>query len=50
MALELVANAFQEIKRIAIQSNTYFATALPWINRNKEIILIVQKKSRLLHH
>lgn len=47
MALELVANAFPEIKRIAIQSNTYFATALPWINRNKEIILIGTEKESL---
>ena len=40
MALELIANAFPLINKIGIQSNTYFATALPWLNRDKELFLI----------
>ena len=40
MALELIANAFPSINKIGIQSNTYFATALPWLNREKELFLI----------
>ncbi len=40
MALELIANAFPEINKIGVQSNTYFASVLPWLNRDKEIFLI----------
>ena len=40
MALELIANVFPEINKIGVQSNTYFASALPWINRDKKLILI----------
>ncbi len=39
-ALQLIHDAYKNIKRIAIQSNTYFATSLPWINSNKEIFLM----------
>ena len=44
MALELIANAFPNIKKIGCQSNTYFASILPWINREKEIVLIGTQK------
>ena len=40
MALELVCKAFPDIKKIAVQSNTYFASALPWINKKTELILL----------
>ena len=40
MALELVCKAFPNIKKIAVQSNTYFASALPWINKKTELILL----------
>ena len=39
-SLQLVHDAYKNVKRIAIQSNTYFATSLPWINSNKEIFLM----------
>ena len=39
-ALQLLHYSFNNIKRIAIQSNTYFATGLPWINSNAEIFLL----------
>lgn len=39
-ALQLLHDSLKNIKRIAIQSNTYFATGLPWINSNAEILLI----------
>ena len=39
-ALQLLHDLFCNIKKIAIQSNTYFATALPWINSNAEILLL----------
>jgi len=39
-ALQLLHDYFRNIKRIAIQSNTYFATGLPWINSNAEILLL----------
>ena len=47
MALELIANVFPNIKKIGCQSNTYFASLLPWINREKEIILIGTEKQSL---
>ena len=37
-ALQLLHDYFRNVKRIAIQSNTYFATGLPWINSNAENI------------
>ena len=40
MALEIIAKVFKNIKKVGVQSNTYFASILPWINRNKEIVLI----------
>ena len=40
IALEIIAKVFKNIKKIGVQSNTYFASILPWINRNKEIVLI----------
>ncbi|MDC3119130.1 DegT/DnrJ/EryC1/StrS family aminotransferase [Prochlorococcus sp. AH-716-K03] len=39
-ALQLIHDAYKNVKRIAIQSNTYFATSLPWVNSNKEIFLM----------
>ena len=39
-ALQLIHDAYNNVKRIAIQSNTYFATSLPWVNSNKEIFLM----------
>ena len=39
-ALQLLHDSFKDIRRIAIQSNTYFATGLPWINSNAEIFLL----------
>ena len=39
-ALQLLHDSFKDIRRIAIQSNTYFATGLPWINSNVEILLL----------
>ena len=47
-ALQLIHDAHKNIKRIAIQSNTYFATSLPWINSNKEIFLIGSDSSSLM--
>ena len=42
-ALEIIAKVFKNIRKIGVQSNTYFASILPWINRNKEIVLIGTK-------
>ena len=39
-ALQLLNESYKGIKRIAIQSNTYFASCLPWINSNAEILLL----------
>ena len=39
-ALQLLHDSFTNIKSIGIQSNTYFATALPWINSGAEILLL----------
>ena len=47
MALEIIATVFKNIKKIGVQSNTYFASILPWINRNKEIVLIGTKDKAL---
>ena len=47
MALEILAKIFKNIKKIGVQSNTYFASILPWINRNKEIVLIGTKDKAL---
>ena len=47
MALEIIATVFKNIKKIGIQSNTYFASILPWINRDTEIILIGTKDKAL---
>ncbi len=47
MALELVSNAYPKIKKIAFQSNTYFASILPWLNKKKEIVLIGSSKNSL---
>ena len=40
MALELISKVFPYINKIGFQSNTYFASILPWINKEKEIVLI----------
>ena len=47
-ALQLLHDSFKNIKRIAIQSNTYFATALPWINSNSEILLLGARNDSLM--
>ncbi len=47
-ALQLLHDSFKNIKRIAIQSNTYFATALPWINSNAEILLLGASNDSLM--
>ena len=47
MALEIIAIVFKNIKKIGVQSNTYFASILPWIKRNKEIVLIGTKDKAL---
>ncbi len=40
MALELISKVFKDINKIGFQSNTYFASILPWINQEKDIVLI----------
>ena len=40
MALELISKVFKDINKIGCQSNTYFASVLPWINKEKDIVLI----------
>ena len=35
MALELISQVFNDINKIGFQSNTYFASILPWINQKK---------------
>ena len=47
-ALQLLHDSFKKIRRIAIQSNTYFATALPWINSNAEILLLGSHNDSLM--
>ena len=47
IALEIIAKVFKNIKKIGVQSNTYFASILPWINRNTEIVLIGTKDKSL---
>jgi len=43
MALELIAKVFKNISKMGFQSNTYFASVLPWINQGIEIVLIGSK-------
>ena len=40
MALELIAKTFKDLNKIGFQSNTYFASILPWLNQGKDIVLI----------
>ncbi len=40
MALELISKVFKDINKIGFQSNTYFASILPWINTKKDLVLI----------
>jgi len=47
MALELVCKALPQIKKIGVQSNTYFASILPWLNNNNELVLIGSKEKSL---
>jgi len=47
MALELISKVFKDINKIGFQSNTYFASILPWINKGKEIVLIGSKNYSL---
>lgn len=47
-ALQLVNYLYPHIKRIAIQSNTYFATALPWINSKVDILLMASSRKLLM--
>lgn len=39
-SLQLIQQLYPSIKRIGIQSNTYFASALPWVNAGCEIVLL----------
>jgi len=39
-ALQLLSEVYPSIKKIAVQSNTYFATCLPWLNKGCEIVLM----------
>ena len=48
MALELISKVFKDINKIGFQSNTYFASILPWINKKKEIVLIGSKNNSLV--
>ena len=47
-ALQTVSLLFPQIKKIAVQSNTYFASCLPWITANKEIILLGSNQNLLM--
>jgi len=47
-ALQSISVLYPQIKKIAVQSNTYFASCLPWISANKEIILLGSKKNLLM--
>lgn len=47
-ALQTVSLLFPEIKRIAVQTNTYFASCLPWVTANKEIILLGSSQKLLM--
>jgi len=47
-ALQSISVLYPQIKRIAVQSNTYFASCLPWVSANKEIILLGSKKNLLM--
>ena len=47
-ALQTVSLLFPQIKKIAVQSNTYFASCLPWVTANKEIILLGSNKNLLM--
>ena len=47
-ALQLLHDSYKKIKKIAIQSNTYFASALPWINSNTEILLLGSTNKSLM--
>ena len=47
-ALQTVSLLFPEIKKIAVQTNTYFASCLPWVTANKEIILLGSSQKLLM--
>tara|TARA_R110000824_G_C15217290_1_gene677216 strand:- start:1799 stop:2857 length:1059 start_codon:yes stop_codon:yes gene_type:complete len=47
-ALQTLSLLFPEIKRIAVQTNTYFASCLPWVTSNKEIILLGSSQNLLM--
>ena len=47
-ALQTISLLFPEIKRIAVQTNTYFASCLPWVTANKEIILLGSSQNLLM--
>ena len=47
-ALQTVSLLFPQIKKIAVQSNTYFASCLPWVTANKEIIILGSNKNILM--
>ena len=48
MALELIAKVFKDINKIGFQSNTYFASILPWINKKKDLVLIGSSNNSLV--
>lgn len=47
MALELVSKVFKDINKIGFQSNTYFASILPWLNKKKDVVLIGSSENSL---
>lgn len=47
-ALQTVSLLFPEIKRIAVQTNTYFASCLPWVTATKEIVLLGSSENLLM--
>ena len=47
-SLQLIQQLYPSIKRIGIQSNTYFASALPWVNVGCEIVLLASAPNILM--
>ncbi len=47
-SLQTISVLYPQIKKIAVQSNTYFASCLPWVLDNKEIILLGSKGNLLM--
>ena len=47
-ALHLIRLLFPNIKKIAVQSNTYFASILPWLDSSCEILLLGSSHNLLM--